>query len=312
MLSIDRPTFYTYIRRAPFGGRLTKQQVTGVEQLLDAWNRYGTDNLDELAYVLAGTHHETGGRMVPVREGFADTDQGARNAVATLFRQGRIKRNYALPINGISYYGRGRIQNTHPENYQRLEQRFKMPFVTDPDILIRDGEVDAMVTVIGHIEGIWTRGAHKLRDYFGPAYANPVGARRIVNGTDKAQLISTYYTAFLDALREAAKVYEETSRLAAMKFGGAENVDDHAQEVVAVDVRPTDVTPAAAKPDTPDLKKDKVTIGTLLAGIGGAGTIAPFMQYMNNPWAVLAMGILLIGAFLIVSGRIDLIQKKGA
>lgn len=312
MLSIDRPTFYAYVRRAPFGGRLTKQQVTGVEQLLDAWNQYGTDDLDGLAYVLAGVHHETGGRMVPVREGFAESDQAARNAVASLFRQGRIKRNYAIPINGISYYGRGRIQNTHFDNYQRLEQRFKQPFVTDPDILIRDGETDAMVTVVGHIEGIWTRGAHKLRDYFGPAYANPVGARRIVNGTDKAQLISTYYTAFLDALREAAKVYEDSTFAAAKKFGGAENVDDSLQEAVAAEVRPADVTPEAAKPDTPDLKKDKVTIGTLLAGIGGAGTIAPFMQYMNNPWAVLAMTVLLIGAFLIVSGRLDLIRKKGA
>lgn len=311
MLQIDKPTFYAYVRRAPFGGRLTQQQVDGIDQLLDAWNRHGTENMSQLAYVLAGVHHETGGRMVPVREGFASTDQGARNAVASLFRQGKITRNYAEPVNGVSYYGRGRIQNTHLENYQRLQDRFKMPFVSDPDILIRDGEADAVVTVIGHIEGIWTKGAHKLRDYFGPGYDNPVGARRIVNGTDKAQLITTYYEAFLSALREAARVYAVSAEAAALAFG-AENADEELQEEMAVTSRPKDVTEEAAKPDAPNLTKDKVTIGTVIAGIGGAGTIAPFMQYMNNPWAVLAMFILLVGAALIVTGRLELKYKKGA
>lgn len=121
---MDLPTFYTYVRKSPFGGRLTQEQVNGTEELLAAWKLYGDGDNRKLAYILAGVFHETGGKMVPVREGFASSDAGARRAVKKLFDQGRIKTNYALPVNGVSYYGRGRIQNTWERNYVKLAERF--------------------------------------------------------------------------------------------------------------------------------------------------------------------------------------------
>lgn len=318
MLYFDRQTFYSYIRRAPFGGQLTPQQFSGVEQLLKAWERYGVDDPDprNLAYILAGVFHETGGRMVPVREGFASSDSAARAAVARLYAQGRISRNYALPVNGVSYYGRGRIQNTHHENYVALSKRFNLPFDTDPDILIRDGETDAMVTVIGHIEGIWTKGKHTLGKYFNDEKDDPVGARRIVNGTDKSQLISQYHHNFLDALKEAVRVYDLSYKAAVETVGHPEDADASLQEEKAVDIRPADVSPEAARPDTPDLKRDKITIGTVIAslsGVGGLGALAPVLQHLNNPWVfAFLMTLVLIGVGLIVVGRMDLRHKKGA
>lgn len=202
---MDRAKFFASVRaRASgiFGTSLSAAQVKGTEALLDEAQKRGVKT-QELAYILGGVYHETGGKMVPVREGFASTDAGARAAVAKLYAKGRIKRNYALPVNGVSYYGRGRIQNTHLENYQKLQDRTGHPFVRNPDLLL-DDKIDAEVTIIGHLEGIWT--GKKLSDYIANGKADYYGARRIVNGTDKAAQIAVYAKAFEKALRESAYI----------------------------------------------------------------------------------------------------------
>lgn len=291
---MDLPTFYTYVRNSPFGGRLTQEQVNGTEQLLEAWRENGDGDNRKLAYILAGVFHETGGKMIPVREGFASSDAGARRAVKKLFDQGRIKVNYAASIEGVSYYGRGRIQNTWYRNYANLAERFGAPLVADPDLLLRDGALDAKVTVVGHLEGIWT--GKKLGDYFNGNTSDPKGARRVVNGTDKSSLIATYYEAFLAAIKEAEKV--EASKL---------------PNVVA---RPHEVTAETATPDKPDLKKDQTAIGGVLAGIGGIGGVAamlqPILAGVSSPWAFLAFALVAVGAFMVLTGRVKLVNQKGA
>lgn len=291
---MDLPTFYTYVRNSPFGGRLTQEQVNGTEELLAAWKTYGDGDNRKLAYILAGVFHETGGKMVPVREGFASSDAGARRAVKKLFDQGRIKTNYALPVNGVSYYGRGRIQNTWIKNYTALAERFGVPLVADPDLLLRDGALDARVTVVGHLEGIWT--GKRLDAYFNGNTSDPKNARRVVNGTDKASLIATYYEAFLAAIKEAEKV--------------------EASKLPNVEARPPEVTVEAATPDKPDLKKDQTAIGGVLAGLGGIGGVAavlqPILQGVSSPWAFLAFALVAIGAFMVLTGRVKLVNQKGA
>lgn len=292
---MDLPTFYTYVRNSPFGGRLTQEQVNGTEQLLEAWRESGDGDNRKLAYILAGVFHETGGKMIPVREGFASSDAGARRAVKKLFDQGRIKVNYAAPIEGVSYYGRGRIQNTWYRNYANLAERFGAPLVADPDLLLRDGALDAKVTVVGHLEGIWT--GKKLSDYFNGNTSDPKGARRVVNGTDKSSLIATYYEAFLAAIKEAEKV-----------FG---------LSVLGVPVdNNLEVTEATSNPDKPDLKKDQTAIGGVLAGIGGIGGVAamlqPILAGVSSPWAFLAFALVAVGAFMVLTGRVKLVNQKGA
>lgn len=199
---IDRAAFYASVRKSLFGGRLSQSQVDGMNDLLDAWDVSGFTDLRWLAYILGGVYAEVGKRMVPVREGFAATDAGARAAVAKLYASGRISRNYALPVNGVSYYGRGRIQNTHYDNYLKLQNRFGYPFVKQPDLLL-ESKIDATVTVRGHAEGIWT--GKKLGDYFTPTRSDWTNARRIVNGTDRAAEIAGYAKKFHEALVAANK-----------------------------------------------------------------------------------------------------------
>lgn len=199
---IDRAAFFAAVRSSLFGGRLSEQQVRGMQTLLDAWERLAGDRpLQQLAYILATVFHETGRRMVPVREGFAKSDVEACAAVARLHAQGRISRNYALPVHGVSYYGRGRVQVTHLANYRKLQERFGRPFVAHPDLLLNDA-IDAEVAIVGHLEGLWT--GRRLDEFLGAGGDDPTGARRVVNGTDQAGRIATHYGDFRAALEAAA------------------------------------------------------------------------------------------------------------
>ena len=74
-MRIDRRAFFGAVRGPLYGGRLSRGQVAGMTALLDRFERDGrTADRRFLAYMLATAHHETGGRMRPVRETFAATD----------------------------------------------------------------------------------------------------------------------------------------------------------------------------------------------------------------------------------------------
>ncbi|QKD02719.1 M15 family peptidase [Mesorhizobium loti R88b] len=200
--SMNRAVFYNEIRDDLFGGALSKAQVAGMEDVLNVRDRlYPSCDDRWLAYILATVYHETGRRMVPVREGFASTDDGAIAAVTRLFNEGKIRVNYAIPVNGVSYFGRGRVQNTWLANYRKLETRFQQPFVNNPGLLISRPDIDAEVTVTGHVEGIWT--GRKLSDFINNAGCDYTGARSIVS-SDRAGDIAGYAVNFENAIRAAA------------------------------------------------------------------------------------------------------------
>lgn len=194
-------------------GGLYQEQVNGINGLITAWNAAvaagqckGLQLAESFAYILAGVVRETGGRMFPVREGswhFAGakavdwTDAMARNYV----RQNHYA--YAKEVGGVVYYGRGRIQNTWDFNLKKLAARFNRPeLFANPDLLITDWALDAEVTVVGHIEGIWT--GHKLAEYFSVGRPADAGnARRIVNGLDHYTEIKGTWNKLLPGVRAA-------------------------------------------------------------------------------------------------------------
>jgi hypothetical protein len=192
--AMDAAAFFAVVREALFAGTLSQPQVDGINGLLAAWAKDGNGDKHQLAYILGGVYHETGKRMVPVREGFASSDAEARRIVAN--------RPYGHPAGPyeLVYYGRGRIQNTWLSNMEKLSRRFGLDFVKNPDLLL-DPTTDAMVTVIGHREGIWT--GRKLDDYITPAKPDYISARKIINGTDRATLIAGYAVHFEIALTKA-------------------------------------------------------------------------------------------------------------
>ena len=201
---MDRAAFFDGIRPV-FGGRLTPKQVEGINGLLAAFETHGDGMNDTLAYGLATAFHETAKRMVPVREGLASTDAGARRAVARLAAQ-RGPRSavarYAQPAgpHGHVYYGRGHVQLTWLDNYRAASPVAGHDLVADPDRML-DPVVSARVLWVGLLDGRWNASGHGLRHYLGRG--DVIGARRTVNGTDKADVIATHHAAFLRAVSSA-------------------------------------------------------------------------------------------------------------
>jgi putative chitinase len=274
-MRLDRKTFFAYARRAPFGNRLSRQQVEGLDALLDEWEtgRYGHD-ARHFSNVCAQVFHETGGRMSPVREGFAKSDAAARRVVA--------RRRYGKPdpATGQVYYGRGAIQLTWAENYRRLGKALNLRLYERPDLAL-DLRTSALIALKGMAEGLFT--GKKLQDFFNDDLDDPVGARAIVNGRDKADLIASYHAQFLGAVKAA----------------------DMASP------RPADVSTRAAQPDDVRPVENAGVLSALAAFLaaGGSGVVAA----VNNPWAALTLtclGLMAVAvAWLVRTGRVQVTRR---
>lgn len=205
--------FFDDLRRRDsgvFGTRLGQGHVDGINGILTAFARVGDRRRATLAYALATAYHETGARMVPVREGFATTDAGARRAVNALARrrgpQSAVAR-YAQPQPpyGHVYYGRGHVQLTWLDNYRNSSADAGVDLVANPDAML-DPVISARVLVLGLIDGRWNGHGHGIQHYEnmdglpGLSEVEAIAARRTVNVQDRAALIAGYYRAFDRAL----------------------------------------------------------------------------------------------------------------
>ncbi len=101
---------------------------------------------------------------------------------------------------GKAWFGRGYVQLTHKENYRKAGAMIGADLACDPDRAL-DPDLAARILVDGCETGIFTRAngkpGHKLSDYLPGDY---VGARRIVNGSDRAQTVAGHALAFEAAL----------------------------------------------------------------------------------------------------------------
>lgn len=197
--------FWGVIRENLFRGKMTQGVEDTIDTIVDTYLAQGQYNPHHLAYILATAYHESYHRKLnpdwnPVREGFAKTNEGAIKAVTKLYEQGKISHNYAIPhTNGYSYYGRGYVQITWPENYRKMGKRLDISLYENPDLAL-DRSVAAKLLVVGMIEGTYT--GRKLDDY-GVQNFDAYNARRIINGLDNAELIKGYYEIFNLAIASA-------------------------------------------------------------------------------------------------------------
>lgn len=180
---MNRELFFDAIRRDPFDGSLNQQQVDGVTAILDEWDRQRLTDPRWLAYMLATAKHETAHTMQPIAE------------------YGRGKgRKYGRPgKHGQVAYGRGYVQLTWDDNYERADNELGMggALIADYDLALRP-DIAAAILFRGMIEGWFT--GRKLSDYFKADKTDWKNARRIINGTDKAATIARIAIAFHSAI----------------------------------------------------------------------------------------------------------------
>lgn len=195
MTSLPGATFFAAIRPL-FGDRLTQKQVDGINHLWATWAVHGDRDERKLAYILATVFHETAQTMEPVRETLASTDAKAKERLTKAWKAGKlphVKRDYW----SSGFFGRGYVQLTHAENYRKAQEKTGAGLVANPSLAL-DPDIAAVILIRGMMEGWFT--GKKLGDYIYGSSAHYVGARRIVNGADRAVLISDHAEAFERAI----------------------------------------------------------------------------------------------------------------
>lgn len=156
-----------------------------MEFIIDEFFKAKLCDLRWLAYMLGTVRRECGSDMHPIRE------------------VGRGKgMKYGKVINGHVYYGRGYVQLTWDWNYKEMGRILGIDLYNNPDLALRQ-DIAAKIMIEGMTKGKSNRGDFtgvSLENYFNSDKTDWVNARRIINGLDKADLISGYARQFYMAL----------------------------------------------------------------------------------------------------------------
>lgn len=191
------------ILRAKFG-KLSQSQVDAINFIVDAMDKDKSITYPQGAYILATTWHETATTMLPIAEYGKGKGRPygmwQRNSKGELYAYKNGNRNtvYLQSEYPHLYYGRGETQNTWFDNYEKLSKVFNVDFLKNPDLLLTQ-EWSTPVTIYSMKNGLYT--GRRLSDYIHQSKKDYVNARRIINGTDKANLIAGYADTFEKALR---------------------------------------------------------------------------------------------------------------
>ena len=195
---MNRQTFIREITPTLFFGRISQSQIDGINFKLTAWEQSGLKDLRWLAYMLATSYHETARTMQPIEE----YGRGKGRPYGKKLRMDRSP--YDSPDK--LYYGRGDVQLTWYENYERMGKLLGIPLLEQPELALRP-DISAKIMIEGMTKGKSNRGDFtgvSLENYFNAAKDDPVQARRIINGMDKASLIAGYHYKFLQAIKKAS------------------------------------------------------------------------------------------------------------
>lgn len=185
---INRFNFFNTIRPI-FGGSLSSKQVQGMSEILTAYEKkYPTLSLHSVAYILATAFHETARTMQPIEE----YGKGRGREYGTHKRMDG--KSYDLPH---LYYGRGFVQLTWYENYEKAGKILGVDLLNHPQLAL-NMEIAVNIMFEGMIAGWFT--GRRLSHYFGEKN-DLIGARKIINGRDKAELIAGYAQVFYNGLK---------------------------------------------------------------------------------------------------------------
>lgn len=184
--------------------RLNQSQVDEIEFLVDEFDKDKSITYAQAAYMLATVWHETAHTMLPIEE----YGKGRGRKYGTWLKNSKgelycLKDNTGRSVYLYSelphlYYGRGYVQLTWEFNYLNASQKLGDDFLNNPDLVMQK-EYAVKILIQGMKEGWFT--GRKLSDYILQSKKDYINARRIINGTDKAQKIANEAVIFERALR---------------------------------------------------------------------------------------------------------------
>jgi putative chitinase len=188
---IDRYKFFKKCKEFGIVKVWKTSQVSGLEFILDGWEKLGWEDLRWLAYILATVTWETAYTFQPIKE---------YGSVTYL----RGKKYWP-------YFGRGYVQLTWEENYRKMMGLYNqvngtnLDFVKNPD-LVQQHSIALFILFEGMTKGASKKGdftGKGLEDYFNAETTDWVNARRIINGTDRAKEIAKIAQTYYDVLRQS-------------------------------------------------------------------------------------------------------------
>jgi putative chitinase len=143
---------------------MKKEELALIDKLYDD---DAVESIQHAAYIMATVKHETANTFRPIEE------------------YGKGKGHKYAP----TYYGRGYVQLTWDYNYKKFSQLLGIDLFNNPS-LATDPDIAYKIMIIGMNKGLFT--GKKLLDYINLNKVDYYNARRIINGMDKASLISSY------------------------------------------------------------------------------------------------------------------------
>ena len=184
---INRKYYYDSVRGSLFSGSMKQSQVDGQNALLDYGEQQSWDDR-WLAYLLATAFWETAQTVQPIAE----------------YGKGQGK-PYGKPDGpyGQVYYGRGFVQLTWYDNYNKQDKKLKL---NGQLVKVADTALDLQVAtdiIFGGMRGGDFTGVG-LAKYINDSQTDFYNARKIVNGLDQATTIQGIAVKFLNAITHLA------------------------------------------------------------------------------------------------------------
>ena len=192
---LNKQYFFDQSKQVGLFTKFSQNQVDSLTCILDTWDKSGYTDLRWLAYILATTYHETAYTMLPIEE----YGKGRTRPYGKKIKHSGA--SYSIPDK--IYFGRGYVQLTWYENYELMGRLLGVDLLNNPELALT---VPVATKII--FEGM-TKSASSFGDftgkclemYFSPTVEDSIGARRIINGKDRAEKIAGHYSKFLNCLK---------------------------------------------------------------------------------------------------------------
>ena len=163
--------------------KLNEVQKSNLQLILTECESYSLRE-EQTAYVIATAWHEC--KLIPCEE----IGKGKGKPYGKKIKYNRS--TYTTPDK--IYFGRGFVQLTWFELYDKFGKLLNIDLLNNPELAL-EPKISAEILVLGMYKGLFT-GA-KLSTFINEKTVDFIGARRIINSKDKAELIASYAKSIL-------------------------------------------------------------------------------------------------------------------